>query len=264
MSVQEQPWADGTPCWAELAVPDLDLGRQFYGALLGWDWEVGPEETGFYSQGLLGGRRVAALNGYRPDPDAPVAWLTFLATSDAAATADRAVAAGAQVPAPVMDVMGYGRMAVLVDPVGAPVALWQAGTSVGAQVVDEPGAMTWNEHLSAHPGRARDFYAAVAGWTYTDLSAPGFDYTSAEAAGRTVGGIGGLGGTGGGAGAPGWAVYFAVADTDATAAAAVRLGGAVHAAPQDSPYGRLAGVTGPFGERFWLMSTDEPRSAPAA
>lgn len=201
MSVHEQPWADGTPCWAELSVPDLGLGRQFYGGLLGWEWEVGPEETGFYSQGVVGGRHTAALS--------------------------------------------------------APVALWEAGTSVGAQVVDEPGAMIWNEHMSADPAAARAFYGSVVGWTYTDMSAPGFDYTTAEADGRTVGGIGGP------AERPEWAVYFAVTDTDAAAAAAVRLGGAVSSEPQDTEYGRLAGISGPFGERFWLMSTDEPSSPPA-
>ena len=84
MTVRDTPWPEGTPCWAELAVPDLELGRQFYGALLGWEFAVGPAETGFYSEARVGGRRAAALTGYRPDPDAPVAWLPFLAPPDAA------------------------------------------------------------------------------------------------------------------------------------------------------------------------------------
>lgn len=263
MSVHAQPWADGTPCWAELAVPDLELGRQFYGALLGWEFRIGPEETGFYSEGLVGGRTAAALNGYLPGgPGSPVAWLTYLATSDVDAAAERATAAGGQVVAPPTDVMDFGRMAVVVDPAGAPVALWQAGTSIGAEVADEPGALIWTEHLSAAGPDAREFYRQVAGYTYTDMSAPGFDYASAELDGRTVGGFGGPAGIVG-LQAPHWAVYFAVTDTDATAAEAVRLGGSVFSEPQDSPYGRLAGITGVFGERFWLMSTDEP-STPAA
>lgn len=259
MSVHEQPWADGTPCWAELAVPDLETGRRFYGDLLGWTFDVGPAETGFYSQGLVGGRPAAALSGVMPGAaDAPVAWLTFLATADAAATQERAVAAGAEVRVGAMPVMDFGSMAVLTDPVGATVALWQAGTTVGATVVNEPGTMIWNEHLSPRPDAARAFYGAVYGYGFTDMSAPGFDYASFEVDGRSVGGIGG------GEGDAAWQVYFAVTDTDAAAERAVRLGGTVVDAPADTPYGRLAGIAGPFGERFWLMSTDEEPSAPAA
>jgi predicted enzyme related to lactoylglutathione lyase len=259
MSVHDKPWPDGTPCWAELAVPDLEAGRRFYGDLLGWEFEVGPEETGFYSEALVGGRRAAALSGVMPGggADGPAAWLTFLAASDVRAAVERAVAAGAEVLAGPVDVMDFGAMAVLRDPTGATFALWQAGISVGAQVVNEPGAMIWNEHLSPRFEDAKEFYRAAFGYALDDISAPGFDYVTLLVEGRAVGGVGG------GGEPPEWAVYVAVPDTDATAAAAVRLGGAVFAQPEDTPYGRLAGITGPFGERFWLMSTDEPSSPPA-
>jgi len=47
-----------------------------------------------------------------------------------------------------------------------------------------------------------------------------------------------------------WMVYFAVGDTDGTAAAAERLGGGVIAAPMDSPYGRFAVLRDPQGAAF--------------
>lgn len=258
MTVRDQPWPDGTPCWAELAVPDLEAGRRFYGELLGWDWAVGTEETGFYSEALVGGRRAAALSGMLP-PGAAPAWLTFLASSDVPGDAARAAAAGATVLAGPVDVMDFGAMAVLADPVGAPVALWRAGTSIGAQVVNEPGAMIWNEHLSTRFDAAKAFYRDAFGYTLEDIEVDGYDYATLQVDDRAVGGIG--------AGEhwpqAEWAVYFAVTDTDATAAAAVRLGATVVAEPEDTPYGRLAGITGPFGERFWLMSTDEASTPPA-
>ncbi|WP_203669020.1 VOC family protein [Cellulomonas pakistanensis] len=257
MTVRDTPWPDGTPCWAELAVPDLELGRQFYGALLGWEFEVGPEETGFSSEALVGGRRAAALNGYRPDPDAPVAWLPHLATADVAAAADRATAAGATVLAGPMDVMAFGAMAVLADPTGAPVALWQAGTSIGAQVVDEPGAIAWAEHMSADPAAARAFYPAVFDYVLQDISQPGFDYTTLLLADEPVGGIGG------GWDRPEWCLYVRVEDTDAVVAAATRLGGGVHLPAEDSPYGRVASITGPFGERLGLMGPNVGEAAAA-
>lgn len=258
MTVRDTPWPEGTPCWAELAVPDLELGRQFYGALLGWEFAVGPEETGFYSEALVGGRRAAALNGYRPDPDAPVAWLPFLATPDAAGTADRAAAAGATVLAGPMDVMAFGAMAVLADPAGATVALWQAGTSLGAEVVDEPGAIAWAEHMSADPTAARAFYPAVFDYALQDISEPGFDYTTLLLDGEPVAGIGG------GWDRAEWCLYVRVKDTDAVVAAATRLGGAVHLPAEDSPYGRVASITGPFGERLGLMGPSTGEEAAAA
>jgi predicted enzyme related to lactoylglutathione lyase len=260
MSVHETTWPDGTPAWADLAVPDLETARRFYGSLLGWAFDIGPAEAGHYSTALVGGRAVAAIGPVPPGAEgAPVAWLTHLAASDAAAAADRAAAAGGQVVVAPMPVMDFGTMAVVLDPTGAVVALWQAGSHHGAALVNEPGAMIWNEHLSPAFEPAKAFYAALFPYTISDMSGPGFDYATLDLDGHQVGGIGGSSGAVGA-----WEVYFAVRDTDATAAEAERLGGTIVHPAQDSPYGRMAGITGPFGERFWLMSTEDPSSPPVS
>ena len=41
---QNQP--DGTPTWIDLGIPDLERAMQFYGAVFGWEFDVGPEEYG--------------------------------------------------------------------------------------------------------------------------------------------------------------------------------------------------------------------------
>ena len=41
--------------------------------------------------------------------------------------------------------MTFGRMAVLQDPTGAVFAIWQPRESIGAQVVNDPGALTMNQ-----------------------------------------------------------------------------------------------------------------------
>src|SRR3712207_7421875 len=77
---ESQP--DGTPTWIDLGIPDLDQAMAFYGALFGWQFEVGPAEYGRYTTAYLHGRRVAAL-APNLDPDAADFWWNiYLATSD--------------------------------------------------------------------------------------------------------------------------------------------------------------------------------------
>ncbi len=123
----------GTPTWVDLGVPDLDRAMEFYGALFGWTFNVGPEETGRYTTCLLRGKPVAAIMP-NPDPNASEFWWNvYLATDDCDETARRATAAGGRLLVEPMDVMDQGRMAVVGDPVGAQFGLWQGkATSVAA------------------------------------------------------------------------------------------------------------------------------------
>ncbi len=257
MSVHEQAWPDGTPAWIDIAVPDLTVAQRFYGPLLGWEFAARVPELVDYTTALRGGRVAAAL-GPLPDgvPDTPVAWTTYLATADAAATAELAAAAGAQVVVAPMPVLDLGTMSVLVDPTGASFGLWQSGRHAGAGVVNEPGAVIWHDHCCGDPGAARRFYGTLFPYTFGDMSSPEMPYTTMELDGRPVGGFTTTDGE------ASWEVTFAVTDTDAAVADVLSLGGTVRSGAQDSPFGRYAAVAGPFGERFGLISTEEPSSPP--
>ena len=88
----------------------------FYGALFGWEFEVGPPETGHYTMCRLQGRRAVALMP-NPDPNADAFWWNvYLATDDCDRTAERVRAAGGELLTEPMDVMGQGRMAMVRDP----------------------------------------------------------------------------------------------------------------------------------------------------
>ena len=91
---------DGTPTWIDLGIPDLDRAMDFYGALFGWQFEVGPAEFGRYTTAYLRGRRVAAL-APNTDPDAAAFWWNvYLATADCDATTAAVQAALAAASAP--------------------------------------------------------------------------------------------------------------------------------------------------------------------
>jgi uncharacterized protein len=253
MTTHDTRWPDGTPCWADLGAPDIAQAREFYTGVFSWTVHPGGPETGGYSVAELDGRGVAGIGPKMGPPEAPTMWLTYLATSDVDATAAKIKGADGQLIMEAMDVMDAGRMAVAVDPAGAVFGLWQARAFPGAQIVNEPGAMSWNEQMSSDFEGSKAFYAAVFGYKYGDMSRDGLSYATVKIEGRDVGGIGGFH-TGVPAGtAAGWRVYFGAADTDALVARVQANGGSVIFEPVDHPYGRLSTVADNQGARFSLL-----------
>jgi predicted enzyme related to lactoylglutathione lyase len=240
---------NGTPTWIDLGVPDVDRAMEFYRALFGWEFDVGPVETGHYTMCLLHGRPVAAIT---PHPDAVATefwWNVYLATDDCDGTAKRIADSGGTLVQAPMDVMDQGRMAIATDPVGAQFGLWEGHAFIGAQVVNEPGSLLRNDLVTPTPEPARAFYAAVFDFTLDgNPDLPGFDFTFLRRPdGHEVGGIVGD------PSAPDsrWGTLFEVADTDAVAAQAVAAGGNA-SAPSDMVYGRTAEITDPFGAQFTI------------
>lgn len=255
MVERDTPWPDGTPCWVDLMTTDASAGRRFYSDLLGWDISAGEAETGYYGLATVGGRNVAGLGEMQGDGNPP-AWTTYLASSDADATAAAITKAGGTIFQEPMDVMEFGRMLVASDPTGAVFGVWQANQHTGFQLANDTGAVVWNELLTRDVQAAKDFYSAVFGYTYAPF---GDDYSMFEVDGNTAGGIGSMP-DGAPAEAPAhWRTYFAVEDADATVARVVELGGSVVRPPQDMPYGRHADVADAQGAYFAVI---KPAPAP--
>jgi uncharacterized protein len=250
VSVVTSNQPDGTPTWIDLGIPDLERAMAFYGALFGWDFEVGPPSSGRYTQCLLGGRRVAALVP-NPDPEATAFWWNvYLAATDCDATARRITEAGGTLVVEPMDVLDQGRMAIARDPVGAQFGLWQGRAHVGCEVVNEPGALVRNDLVTPDPEPARAFYAAVFDFTLDgNPEVPEFDFTFLRRRdGHEVGGVMGVPGV-----PSAWATTFEVADTDAAVARAA-AGGGSPGPPEDFVYGRMATITDPFGAEFSVIA----------
>jgi uncharacterized protein len=85
----------------------------------------------------------------------PLVWNIDLAVDDVDAAVDKVASAGGQVLTAAFDIGDAGRMAFVVDPTGAAVALWQANQHIGATLVNEPGGFTWNELITDKPESAR-------------------------------------------------------------------------------------------------------------
>ncbi|MEV0295383.1 VOC family protein [Nocardia sp. NPDC050710] len=244
---------NGTPTWVDLGIPDHRRAMEFYRAVFGWEFEEGPPETGSYTMCLVRGKPVAALMK-NPDPDATDFWWNmYFATDDCDGAVKRVTDAGGQIPMAPMDVMDQGRMAIGIDPAGGQFGLWEGRAHIGARIVNEPGAMVWNELVTAEPKAARDFYTSVFEFTLEPMA--GFDYTVLHRPDeRPIGGIQGE------PSAPksAWLTYFDVDDADAAVARGTDAGAVVTLAPQDTPFGRMAGLRDPFGADFRIIKSTQP------
>lgn len=254
----------GVPCWIDTSHPDPAAAVAFYGELFGWECEdvAPPEAPAPYYIARLRGEDVAGIG-----QGEQAVWNSYVWVEDAAATLERARAAGGAVLVEPMEVGDAGRSAVLADPAGAALCLWQPGRHRGATLVNEPGSLNFNILNTRDVEGARAFYGAVLGWDLLDevgnfwaLPAYG-DFLEARTPGlrERIAGMG----------APPrfeevvagvhpltddtpahWGVTFAAADADAVAARAVELGGRVIAPPADGPWVRMTIVADPQGAVF--------------
>ncbi len=256
---QRTSYVQGTPCWVDLQTTDADGARAFYGDLFGWKYDDQPMGDGnVYSIALKDGGHVAALSGQSADlvaAGAPPMWNTYLAVDDVDAATARASVAGGQVAMAPFDVPDAGRMSFVVDPAGAPIALWQAGNHIGATVVNEHGALIWSELTVPDPTVAIDFYQQVAGLTAQSQDYGDGQYLTFSAGDRAVAGatsprMAGV--------PPHWHVYFGADNVAESAARATALGGTVLAGPMDTPAGPMATVRDPQGAVFSLFAVAGP------
>jgi len=245
----------GTPCWVDLMAKDQQAALDFYRDLFGWQGEIGSPEFGGYTVCTLNGKPVAGIGtamsmGDQPPP--PTVWTTYLAVDDADLALVAITGNGGTAMTPVIDVGDTGRMLVALDPTGAAFGVWQPVEFLGAQVVNEPGALTWNELNTGDPEAARAFYTEVFG-ANIPLMEGATHYWAVQAGGRTVAGLQPLG-THLPAGTPShWLTYFSVDDVDSTVDALVKRGGAVLSPPNDTAWGRSAIVQDPQGATFAVI-----------
>ncbi len=256
-------YPQGEFCWVDLMAHDIEAAKKFYGGLLDWqatdmDTQGGPPYVQFTYQG----QAVAGMGQMMPEMKAsgmsPV-WNSYIAVDDVEAAAKQAAELGATIVMPPMKVLEAGSMAVVQDPTGAHVSLWQAGQHFGASLVNVPNSFSWNELATRDEAKAREFYSRWMGWEFEKEPNSPNQYWTIANRGRLGGGMMLMSAPEFTGVPPHWAVYFAVADADATAKRAEELGGKIHVPPFDISVGRIAILADPHGGMFDVIAmTVEP------
>jgi uncharacterized protein len=244
----------GTFCWVDLTTTDQEGAKAFYTELFGWEAEDMPAGEGFtYSMQRLRGKDVAAISSQpeqQRDAGVPPAWNNYVWVESADAAAERAAALGATVHVPPFDVLEAGRMAVIQDPQGAFFMVWEPKQHRGAGLVNEPGALCWNELASPDMEAAAPFYRDLFGWTIAPFEGSERPYLVITNGERGNGGIR----PAQDGEPPNWSAYFATDDVDASLGKVTELGGAKLMDPIDIEIARIAPVHDPQGAVFALYA----------
>lgn len=243
----------GEFCWINILTPDPAAARAFFATLLGWTYSEIP------SMGHLihvGGHPIGGLFDLA-SPQTPMGTPPHIGVmvkvDDADATAAKVAALGGRA-LPAFDIMDQGRMAVCFDPAGANFDVWQAragpGTDVDAMAI---GAPSWFETMTVDVARGKAFYGALFGWTHETMDMGEFQYTTFKLGSDYVAGMMEISADMQGV-PPHWAVYFTVADTDASTKRATELGATALVPPTDIPdVGRFSVLKSPQGVAFCVI-----------
>jgi predicted enzyme related to lactoylglutathione lyase len=250
----------GSPCWADLWTSDVAGSRAFYAEVFGWEaQEPNPQFEGYFMF-TRDGVPVAGAMGDMGGMPATNTWKLYLNTDDLSKALQVATAEGAQLLLPAIPVADLGSQAVLIDPNGGHLGIWEPGTFPGFTVLGEHGAPSWFELQTRDYLGATHFYRSVFHWEIEETDAVAENVPFRYALVRNPDAEGELAGIMDASsflpeGSPArWSIYWEVDDPKETAATVAKLGGTVVAAPEETPYGRIATVADPFGAEFKLRA----------
>ena len=243
----------GTFSRVELFTTDPRDAKRFYGELLGWQTDDASETA------TRGGKAVAAITE-QPDGQrsagVPPNWLSYVTVASADDSAARADELGGEVHAGPFDARDAGRVAVVADPTGAMLGLWEPRGSIGAELVNDPGCLTSNELATDDVEAASSFYRGLFGWSIEQVDTGGGPgYWLIQHGGAAQGRNGGMreltpreGGV-----PPNWVPYFTATSIDDTLTRTGELGGSTLVAATEIPAGRFAAVRDPQGAAFAIF-----------
>lgn len=244
-------FAPGEFCWVELATSDQPLAKQFYSTLFGWTARDVPTGPGSVYTLMQLNERIAAglfaLTSSERSAGVPPHWQLYVAVDNVDQSADKASGLGGKV-VEVFDVGDRGRAALIQDPTGAFLSLWQPNERSGLGVTDDPGSLCWADLITPDSERAKTFYQVLFGWKLTFGEGKDSGYLHIVNREKFVGGIPPSEHA---SEPPHWRAYFAVADIVDSMQRAMNLGAKTLFGPMAiEDQGQFAVLADPQGAAF--------------
>jgi uncharacterized protein len=119
--------AIGEFCWNELATADVKKAKDFYGKVFGWQFSEYTHGEMTYTLIKLNDKEFGGIWQIPTEKqnEIPPHWMAYILVKDAAAALEKAKQHGATEVKPVTQAGEMGRFAIIVDPTGAHVAVWE-------------------------------------------------------------------------------------------------------------------------------------------
>lgn len=135
-------------CWVDLATHDAPAALSFYRGLFGWQSAGCKAGGGAFHTLSAGEAEIGSLYQLNRDHIAngvPSHWTPYVSIADADGTVSVAEALGGQTLVAPFDVEGIARIALIQDPTGAVIGLFQRSPDVW------DGVSTWGIQRKAKP-----------------------------------------------------------------------------------------------------------------
>jgi predicted enzyme related to lactoylglutathione lyase len=256
----------GKVIWLDLATPDPESAKRFYGKLFGWTFYSDPHDAGYVMVYL----RDHLIGGIIK-PSVPVsaqhqsAWLTYLAVRDVDVAGRIALAHGAKELSAPRTYANRGRQAVFADPEGAVFALMASSTGDPPDVLLEPDRWIWSTVITHDVQIDSEFYQAILDYTIDVLPTDqGLEQVVLESGGYARATLNEIRHEASGLHSR-WINFVRVEDALDTVAKAVAFGGRTLVSPHiDRHGGRIAVIADPQGAWFGVMEWpdgDHPKAA---
>lgn len=257
-------YPNGTFNWVDLMTPDVESSKKFYTSLFGWSsedslWPKEMKKEGImYSIQKLGDHPVAGIGSIIND-SMPPNWASYIAVDNIEETVSKVKEYNGTVEVEPMNVEDHGRMAVIQDPTGAYLSLWQAGTLIGAHHCNSNSCMGWNDLGTTDLEKALKFYTDVFGWEY-EIEEMNEDnemkYYTIKNNGRSNGGIFQIPEFMGKDISSNWSTYFMVENYENAKQIVIDNGGEIMLENTQNEIGSMCMIKDPHGAVFWIMHSD--------
>lgn len=244
----------GEFCWVDVAARDIAKETNFFKQTLNWDVREIPMPQGAYPMIFVGD---SAVGGFMDLQRLAKGTPPHLAATIRVDKIDKAFAlalkSGAREISKPSEVGDMGKIAVIADPTGAAVNLWEVikheGISADSMI---EGVPSWFELMTNQPDISQKFYKQAFGWEARKTDAKDMEYLEFYKGSYLIGGLFPL--TKNIQMPNAWCVYFTVRNIDKTLAQATK-GGAKVVVPvtQAGSIGKFAGLTSPQGAYFGVV-----------
>lgn len=242
--------------WHDLMATDPQRSLPFFQKLLGWEAKtLDMCEMGPYTLFSAGGQEIGGMVYFDPQHGFPAHWIAYVAVPDLDLVLAKTVGLGGKVCFPATPIPDVGRFAVIEDPQGGYLSLFQYDRPEMAlgQVPEGPGTFCWNELHTTDPQAALAFYGPLFGWEAVPQDCSGGEpYILLKNQFGYPGGVMQL--TPEAGPRPFWLSYIHVEKLEVQVTMARELGGRIVKEITEIPgHGRFACVLDPTGAGFALF-----------